>query len=1019
MAEYDLGTAKGKIELDAQGVKRGVDEANRAIDGISSSTDRGKASLLGLSTAAAAAGAAVAAGFGVAINVAADFEAQLSGIKAVSGATEKEMDSLRKKALQLGADTAFSAGESAMAMEELVKAGLGVDDVLNGAADATVALAAAGGVALPEAATIASNAMNQFGLSAEEMPHVADLIAGAANASAIDVSEFGYSLSQAGAVANLVGLSFDDLSLAITAMGNAGIKGSDAGTSLKSFLTNLQPTTDKQKTLFYDLGLAIESNITPLNETGNAFFTAAGEIKSMSEIAGILGDSLEGMSEQQKIATLETIFGSDAIRAAGIIAGTGAEGFDSLAESISGITAADVAATRLDNFNGSVEQMKGSLETLMIQVGTPFLGVLRDIVDKITEGINALSGMDEVTRNLIVGVVGAVGALVGFLGAAGVVAHTMAPAIQGIQLLTAATSQNTLAMLASPWFWVVAAVIALAAGIYYAYTHFEGFREVVDKVIDRIVELAEVIWAYIKDVILPALKDFADFFVDEIVPAVVAFAKKVGKIIGDVVDFIVNDMVPPIKDALQATADLFVEIWGWVAENVIPTVEAIVELVVAVFDKLRVFTEGVLIPALVGAWNLIAPIISAAFDIIVSVIQFGVDTIGAIIGFFVDAVMLVWNLFGDNIVAAIKLAFDYIKLTVETVLGIVRGIVQMITGLISGDWDKFLEGLKTLFSTAWDAIKGAFGLALDAIKLAATTFIDTLKLAFGLFWDAVKLIFETAVDAIKLVLETAWTVITTAIQAVWDGIALIFSTVWNTIETTISTVVGTITSLLQGAWDTITGAVDTAWETVSTTVSDTIDDIIGWITDLPGDIAEFAGDMLSAGTDLASNLLQGIKDGIGDAVGFAGDVASALLNAVKSAWNKFANSINDLIPNSLGWGPASIDLPDDPIPTFAKGGIVSRATFAMIGEAGPEAIIPMTNPARALSLMAAAGLDRLLLSSHYGSLSTPSSQTTVVNSGATTNASTGVHVDTMIVNDSVDVESLFAQAEFAIQSTRF
>ena len=312
---YDVGTARGVIKIDYDGT--GVKKAQQDVEGLDDTGKKSAASLGKIGTVAGRAGLVIAAGLGAGVAAAANFEQRLSAISAVSGATSGEMDKIRAKALQLGKDTAFSAGESAQAMEELIKAGLSVDDVLNGAADATVALAAAGEVALPEAAAISANAMNQFGLSAKDMVGVTDDIAGAANASAIDVSEFGMSLQQVGAVANLAGVSFHDTATAIALMGNAGIKGSDAGTSLKSMFSRLQPTTKKQADLFKELGIITEDGT-------NKFYDQAGNLKSLDKVSGILQNSLKGMTAQQKQATLQTLFGSDAIRAAAVLSKSGA-----------------------------------------------------------------------------------------------------------------------------------------------------------------------------------------------------------------------------------------------------------------------------------------------------------------------------------------------------------------------------------------------------------------------------------------------------------------------------------------------------------------------------------------------------------------------------------------------------------------------------------------------------------------------------------------------------------------------
>lgn len=978
MADTDLGTAKGKIVIDSSDAKKGTDDAIRGIDELDRKAQGSHQGLLALSGALAAVGVAGAAAFGAAINAAADFEETLSGVEAVSGATEKQMESLRKKALQLGADTSFSAGEAALAMEELVKAGLSVDDVLNGAADATVALAAAGEVSLPEAATIASNAMNQFNLTAEDMPRVADLIAGAANASAIDVSDFGMAMAQAGATANLVGLDFGDLALSITAMGNAGIKGSDAGTSLKTFLANLQPVTDAQKAAFDSLGLTIEENATAMNTTGNAFFDAQGKIKPMTEIAGLLNTALAGMSEQQKMATLEVMFGSDAIRAAAIIAGEGAEGFTELGNSMGAVTAADVAATRLDNFNGSVEQLKGSLETVAIQIGDMFLPKLRDIVDTGTDVVNKFGEMDEDAQKMAVGIAGGTVALAGLAGGAGLFIHAAAPVAQGIGSIMGAVSGMTTAVIsaipylatmkaslltlaANPVFLVIAGIVALVAGLYLAYQRFESVREVVDAVGRWFVRLGQAIW----DGLLVAFNWITETFVPGVVMA---------------------------WDMLMAAIQPFID---WFMANVVSTIIAGVELLLAIFERMRQFVEEILIPAMQAAWTLLGPIVENALNTVMNVIQFVLDTVWGIIQGFITVAQTAWNLFGDNILSAITIAFNYVKLVVETVLGIIRGIFQIFTGIISGDWDKFLEGLKTLWDTVWNGIK-------DFINL---------------IWEGIKLVIETALDSIVLTITTVWEGIKIFVDTILNGISLIFTTIWDgikaTVEGAINFVRDTIETTINGAkatwdsvWDGISSKVSAIWDTMKLVVKYAVTEVKMTVEDI-------------------INKMQAIWDTVWGAVGTAVETA---WNTVKTFVDKIINKVQDAInklaelPGKIGGALNPFD--GDVVPFFARGGIVTRQTLAVIGEAGPEAVIPLNNKSRALDLMNASGLGRMFMERYADPSAvdrTPSASTTVISVPASASSSqvTGIQIEQANFYDSVDVDSLMAQAEFATQGLVF
>jgi TP901 family phage tail tape measure protein len=491
---YDIGTARGVIEMEYNG--RGVDQAQQDMGDLQKGTKSAAFGMQDASSVMAKGGIAIAAALGAGVVAAASFEKRMSAVKAVSGATDAELEQLSQKALQLGKDTAFSAGESAQAMEELVKAGLTVDDVLNGAADATVALAAAGEVDMPTAAAIASNAMNQFNLAAGDMVGVADSIAGAANASAIDVNEFGQSLSQVGAVANLAGVSFEDTATAIALMGNAGIKGSDAGTSLKTMLQNLIPTTTKQKELFKELGLTTRDG-------SNAFFDAQGNIKSMSKVSGVLANALKGMGKEQKLATLETLFGSDAIRGAAILADAGAKGFDKMAQSISKTSAADVAADRMDNFAGKIEQLKGSLETLGIVVGTALLPVLTHIVNALTKAANWFLSLSSAQQKWIVAILAGVAALL-LIGAGIIKFILLLGRIQATLTVLRGTMIATWLAALGPIALIIAAIAAVVVIIVLLWKKSETFRGIVLAVWNAIKSATIATWNAIKGALISA-----------------------------------------------------------------------------------------------------------------------------------------------------------------------------------------------------------------------------------------------------------------------------------------------------------------------------------------------------------------------------------------------------------------------------------------------------------------------------------------------------------------------------------
>lgn len=300
-------------------------------------------------------------GYGVfdAVKNYSDFTAQLSQIKAVTGLDAEAMDAVKEKALELGADTQFSSTEAAQGMTELLKAGVSVKDVLGDASQAALDLAAAGQLSLPEAAEIMSTAMNAFHM--DDATHAADVLVGAANASATGVQELKYSLSAVSAVAAGVGMSFDDTNTALAVFANNGLKGSDAGTSLKTMLLNLSPQTKQATEEMQRLGLLTD-------EGTSKFFDQEGHLRSLSDIAGLLQEHLSGLTDEEKMNALSTMFGSDAIRGGMIMLREGAKGVKNMNAAMKDITAHETAKVAMDNLRGSLLRLKSAWENLTIKL---------------------------------------------------------------------------------------------------------------------------------------------------------------------------------------------------------------------------------------------------------------------------------------------------------------------------------------------------------------------------------------------------------------------------------------------------------------------------------------------------------------------------------------------------------------------------------------------------------------------------------------------------------------------------
>ena len=349
-----------------------------------------------LTTGLAAAGMAAGALGVAAIKTAADFDASMSGVQSVTRASAAEMDLLRQAAIDAGADTIYSASEAAAGITELGKAGLSTSDILSGGLNGALDLAASEGIEVGEAAELMATALTQFGLSGDRATDVADALAAGAGSASGSARDLGFALSQAGTMAHTYGISMEETVGALSAFASAGMIGSDAGTSLRSMLQHLGNPTDEAKTLMDELGISV--------------YDSSGHFVSLANLAGQLQTQMGGLSEEERNAAMATIFGSDAVRAATQLYNQGADGVEKWTETVSQSGyAAEMASTRTDNLQGDLEQLSGSFETLLINLGEGGQGPLRSLVQTLDTLVDAFSSLPAPVQQTIVLGVAAVG----------------------------------------------------------------------------------------------------------------------------------------------------------------------------------------------------------------------------------------------------------------------------------------------------------------------------------------------------------------------------------------------------------------------------------------------------------------------------------------------------------------------------------------------------------------------------------------------------------------------------------
>jgi TP901 family phage tail tape measure protein len=326
---------------------------------------------------AIAAGTAVAAvGLQKVITLGITYEQNMNTLQAVTGATAAQMQAVGATASQLGSDLslpATSAADAAAAMTELAKGGLTVDQAMQ-AARGTLQLAAAAQIDGAAAAEIQTNALNAFGLSADNAGRVADVLANVANASSGEITDFAAALQAGSAVASQFGISIEDTATALGLFANSGIKGSDAGTLLKSALLALASPS--------------KQGAKALEELGVNAFNAQGNFVGLPAIFDQLNAASKRMTPEQYAAAASIAFGSDAARLAGIAARTSGGDWDKMSAAVSKSGgAADVAAAKTKGLGGAVEGFKSQLETVGLQVFDKIKTPLESMVRSAAEGL--------------------------------------------------------------------------------------------------------------------------------------------------------------------------------------------------------------------------------------------------------------------------------------------------------------------------------------------------------------------------------------------------------------------------------------------------------------------------------------------------------------------------------------------------------------------------------------------------------------------------------------------------------
>ena len=382
---------------------------------------------------------------GVATKLGMDFKAGLSEVQALSGATGEELMRLEERSRELGASTKFSAKQVTEGFKYMALAGWDVQQSLDGI-DGVLALSAASGEDLGRVSDILTDSISAFGDEAKDAARYADVMAAASSNANTDVSGLGEAFKMVAPVAGALGFSLEDTSVALGLMANAGVKGSAAGTALRSALTNLvKPTAAMQK---------------EMKKLGNNVQHSNGEMKPLDVLLRDLRGSFGKLSEAEKASAAATIFGKEAMSGMLAVINAGEGDFNKLTKAIANSegVAQEMADTMQNNLQGKLTNLKSALEELAIKIYDALEPALTAVVKAVQNLVDWLNGMDKNTRNTAI----AIAALAAAVGPLLVVLGTMLTLVGGF-MTTLPALLPLLGALAPPVAILVTTLTALAA----------------------------------------------------------------------------------------------------------------------------------------------------------------------------------------------------------------------------------------------------------------------------------------------------------------------------------------------------------------------------------------------------------------------------------------------------------------------------------------------------------------------------------------------------------------------------
>lgn len=732
----------GSIFLRDDELRRGLNQAEQQGQRTTGVLNRGfnrmgqAAGVMGAAVGSSAlaiggmAGIAVGAGAALAgiVSAGAGFEKTMSAVQAVTGASGQDMKKMSELAKKMGSETKFSASQAAEGMQYLGMAGFKTNEIME-AMPGMLSLAAAGQLDLGLAADITSNIMSGFGLKADQATHSADVLAKAASSSNTNVEQMGEAMKYAAGSASTVGFTMEETSAAMMAMANAGLQGSVAGQAWGTSLNRLAKPTKEMKKVMGELNLE--------------FFDSQGKIKPLPQLVSELEQKTAGMTNQQKAATLSTLFGAEAFKNWAALMKVGGE---ELGRMTDGLVLADGAAKKMadtmsNNLSGKWDEFKSKLEGLGITIFTIIAPALYAILQG---AIDAVNGIDMFIQSIIPldsyieNVERISEALKAMWQAA---AGDRKAMVEGYDILTklgfSANAIQTIQSITEAVRFGIETIKGLVAGDWgSAYNLLEKLGFSPKKIAD--------IQMFVQDVQLQISNFIAN------------------------IQSLISAAAPVIMGIIGATWDFIKGVFNTIAPYLMPLLTDVMSFVNGIISQITSFWKE--------NGDQIVQAVKNAFDIIKGIIEFVMPVV----------LFIIEDVWGN------------IKGVINGALDIILGTIKLFSSLLTGDWTGVWEAIKQILSGAWEFIwnfiqiwgvgkvlgiigkigskmKGLFGEAWEGVKKVFSDMFEGIFKSSGDTLTVIKEVFGKVKDAIATPFKNAWEGVMEWIDKIKKGVSNMFS----------------------------------------------------------------------------------------------------------------------------------------------------------------------------------------------------------------------------------------------------